>query len=222
MSPNPALLFDLDGTLVDTAPDLTSAANHVLEKAGLRGLDEAEIRKSTGQGGLAMLRAGLKLLNAEPTLTAEALLPDFLAYYGDHIADKSRVFEGLMPLIEEAKAAGVKMAVVTNKTEEMARKLISALKLDAYFPVIVGGDTLATRKPEPEMVFKAMKDLVVEKAIMIGDSYADRGAAEKAGIPFIGVGFGYGPFDVSVDDLQWFADQPQDLRFVVEAVAKSF
>ena len=222
MSHTSGLLFDLDGTLVDTAPDLAQAGNHALASIGRPPLSLEQIRLASGQGGLVMLKKGLSLTGGEITTSAEDLLPIFLEYYKAHIADYSQVFPGLLSLIEDAKAAGIPTAIVTNKSEDLAIRLLGALGILPLFPVVIGGDTLATRKPDPAPVYEAMKRLDVTEAVLVGDSYADHQAAKAARIPFIGVGFGYGPFDVNVSDLQWFADQPQHLRSVVEDVLGPF
>lgn len=217
-----ALLFDLDGTLVDTAPDLVAACNHALSTIGCGPVPYEDIRLAAGHGGMPLLAKALEITGAGDRVSAAGLHPVFLAYYEKNIASLGSVFPTLLDLVEAANAAGIKTAIVTNKPETLTHLLIEALNLANHFPVVIAGDTLAQRKPDPAPIREAMGRLGVASAVMIGDSYTDRQAAENAQIPFIGVGFGYGPMDVSADDLQFFADQPRDLRSQVSAVVGPF
>ena len=186
-----AILFDLDGTLVETAPDLCGAMNYTLSTLGLPPLRLEEVHSLVGDGARAMVSRGLAKHNFEADI--DALFDIFIAYYGDHIADESFVFDGLMPSIKALHEAGVKLAVCTNKPESLSRKLLAALSIDHYFGAIVGGDTLDVRKPDPEHILATLRQLDVrpDRALMVGDSANDVNAAKAANVPVIAVTFGY-------------------------------
>lgn len=188
------MLFDLDGTLVETAPDLASALNHTLAQAGLARLKLAEIRHMIGDGARAMLSRGLARAGAEVDAPDfEAMVRSFLDYYGMHIADESRPFPGVVAELERLAAAGVLNAVCTNKPEALSRKLLSLLALDRHFGAVVGGDSLPVRKPDGGHLLGALARLGVaaDRAVMVGDSANDVNAARAAGLPVVLVSFGY-------------------------------
>ena len=145
------LVFDLDGTLVDTAPDLVASTNHVLDHLGLPRVDEQSLRPFVGHGARHMIeRAVGPAVEAMTPAQHEALLARYLDYYGAHIAVGSRPFDGLVPLLEKLKAQGVKLAVCTNKMEHMSRLLLDELDLSRFFVALAGRDTLRNAKPHPE------------------------------------------------------------------------
>jgi phosphoglycolate phosphatase len=188
------LVFDLDGTLVDTAPDLIASTNHVLDHLGLPPVDAEMLRPWVGHGARYMIEravgpAGENLTPAEHA----ALLERYLDYYGSHIADGSQPFDGLLPLLDKYKADGVKLAVCTNKNERMSRLLLDALDMSHYFTAVAGRDTLPNAKPHPDALLGtiAMAGGEKSRAVMIGDSGVDVATAKAAGVPVIGVSFGY-------------------------------
>ena len=188
------LVFDLDGTLVDTAPDLVASTNHVLDHLGLPRVNEETLRPFVGHGARHMIERAVG--PAAETLTAEEhdeLLIRYLDYYGRHIADASRPFDGLLPLLEKFKANGVKLAVCTNKVEAMSRMLLDALDMSRFFVAVAGRDTLGAAKPHPHALLGTIKMAGGDKtrAIMVGDSGVDVATAKAAGVPVIGVSFGY-------------------------------
>jgi len=188
------LVFDLDGTLVDTAPDLVASTNHVLDHLGLPHVDELSLRPYVGHGAKHMIERAVgpaagRMSRAEH----EALLVRYLDYYGAHIADASRPFDGVVPLLEKFKAGGVRLAICTNKMEQMSRLLLDALDLSRFFSAVVGKDTLGASKPHPDALLGtiALAGGNRRKAIMIGDSSVDVATARAAKVPVIGVSFGY-------------------------------
>jgi len=190
----PALLFDLDGTLVETLPDLCAATNFILKKLGLATIDESQIRGMIGGGVRQILQHALT--NYEIHFTAEKLdseVEELIAYYHDHIADQSHVFDNVLPILERAQKANIKLAIVTNKRYGLAKHLLTTLGVQHYFPVIIGGDTLPTRKPDKAMLVEAISQLDADpkKTIMIGDSEADILAANAAEVTCVCVRFGY-------------------------------
>jgi phosphoglycolate phosphatase len=188
------LVFDLDGTLVDTAPDLIAATNHVLEHMGLARVDARSLRPFIGHGARYMVEhamgsAAAKLSDEEH----EQLLERFLDYYGRNIAVGSRPFEGTVEALQSFQRQGAKLAVCTNKMEAMSRSLLEALGMNHYFAPIAGRDTLASFKPHPEHLLGTIRLAGGDpaRAVMIGDSRVDIATARAANVPVIAVSFGY-------------------------------
>ena len=194
MRSSPTLLFDLDGTLADTAPDLCHTMNVLLARHGRPAVPEARVRHMVGGGARKIMERGFDETGApaSPALL-DQLFDEFIAHYGANIALHSRVWPGLLPHLERFHANGVKMGVCTNKVEDLSRKLLAALNIADYFPVVIGGDTLAVKKPDPAHLLEAIRRLGGEAAstVMIGDSAPDIEAATAAGLPSICVSFGY-------------------------------
>lgn len=207
------LVFDLDGTLVDTAPDLLSALNKVLDIEGLAHPPEAVVRYFVGHGAKSLLERATRLCGAAYTdERLDQLTAAFLEFYTADIAGLSRPFPGLIEALDEVEAAGARLAVCTNKRTDLSVKLLEALGLASRFAAIVGADSVAARKPDPshflETVSRAGGD--VRKAIMIGDTESDSGAARGAGAPIILVRFGYTQ-DPSTVDADWIIDGYEEL-----------
>lgn len=194
--PDRAVIFDLDGTLVDTAPDLMRATNFVLAGMGRRSLEMAEVRAFVGHGARALLTRGLAATGGLPEgYDVEPDYKRFVAYYSENIAAGSAPFPGLVPLLERLKDEGVGLGVCTNKLEGLSVQLLEALDLAKYFGAVVGPDTIGVAKPDPKPFFEAVNRLNLEspRAIMVGDSETDVLTARNAGVPVIAVPFGYTP-----------------------------
>ena len=183
--------FDLDGTLVDTAGDLTAAVNHALSLVGRAPLPEAAVRPMIGLGAKHMLEQGLAATGGVPDGDVERLYPELLRYYEDHIAVHSRPFPGLTEALDRLDALGVRTAVVTNKMERLARLLLGELGLADRMATIIGGDTLGVRKPSPEPILAMIERCGGGRAAFVGDSIYDVMAATNAGVPSIAVSFGF-------------------------------
>lgn len=188
-----ALIFDLDGTLVDTAPDLAASLDHVLTGYGRPPLGLAPVRHMVGDGARVMIERGFAATGGPPPDGVEPAFRRFLAFYRAHIADRSKPFPAVLEQIREARAAGCRIAVCTNKLEEPTNLLLSALQLTDLIDTTVCGDTLPTRKPDPAMVVECLRRLQVtaRDAVMLGDSLNDVAAAQGAGVPVVVVTFGY-------------------------------
>ena len=189
-----ALVFDLDGTLVETAPDLSAALNHVLAAEGRPEVALAEVRSMVGDGARALIARGLAASGSEPTANEiERRLPLFLEHYGDHIADQSRAYEGVVDTLSLLAAAGHPMGVCTNKPIVLTERLLEALDLARFFDVVLGGDSLPVRKPDPGHLLAVVERLqaAAERTVMIGDSRNDILSGRAAGMTTVAVAYGY-------------------------------
>lgn len=187
------IVFDIDGTLIDTAPDLTNALNHALMARGREPLPAASVRAAVGRGARVMIERALAFTAAEEDV--EAMLADFLVHYEANIAAESRPFPGAIAVLERLTAAGAKLAVCTNKREHLTRLLLQALEIEYFFGGIAGRDTFEVSKPDPGHLLGAipLTDGEPSRAVMIGDSAVDIQAARGASVPSILVDFGYCP-----------------------------
>lgn len=187
------ILFDLDGTLVDTAPDLAAAMNHVLAAHGRPPLPVDDVRHLVGHGARALISRGLAATgDARPDLV-EASTPLFLQYYAAHIADGSRPFDGVTAALDALAAAGCRLAVCTNKPTALAVSLIEALGWGSRFAAIVGFDAVPRAKPDAGHVHATLAACGGDAAtaVFVGDSATDVGAARNAGLPILLVSFGF-------------------------------
>jgi phosphoglycolate phosphatase len=189
------VIFDLDGTLVDTAPDLCAALSHALGELGREAVDAEVVRHLVGHGARALLEAGLALTGGNDEALVEAGLPLFLTYYAAHIADDSRPYDCVEAAMDALAAAGTTLAVCTNKPVALANALIAALGWTERFAAVLGGDSLSVRKPNGEHVVATVVAAghALADAVFIGDTAVDVAAAHDAGIPVIIVAFGFAP-----------------------------
>ncbi len=192
--PAPTIVFDLDGTLIDTAPDLIETLNVVFAKEGLPPVDYAIARNLIGGGAKAMIARGLEAEGGTVVpAKLQQMFDDFIAYYSAHIADRSQPFPGLVEALDVLAAKGCRFAVCTNKLEDLSRLLLDKLELTSRFDAICGQDTFHIQKPDPEILRRTIAAAggSPQHAIMIGDSATDIHTARAAGIPVIAVDFGY-------------------------------
>ena len=192
--PRPTILFDLDGTLADTAGDLCETMNVILTQHGRSRVPASRVRHLVGGGARLLLERGFAE-TGEPAGTEllDRTFEEFIAYYSDHIADHTQLWPGIEDVLKRLEEADVLLAVCTNKVERLSRQLLERLGIDRYFPVVIGGDTLSVKKPDPEHLFEAVRLLGGDRdaAIMVGDSETDIDAAKNARMPSICVSFGY-------------------------------
>ena len=194
MTSSRIVVFDLDGTLVDTAPDLINALNFVLDREGLPPVPLHSARNMIGAGARRLIERGLELEGRTASLEdITRLTGGFIDYYAAHIADVSRPFEGLEGALDELTALGYRFAVCTNKLEWLSKLLLDRLGLSSRFSAICGADTFGISKPDPAILRQTVARAGGElsSAIMVGDAGPDIGVARRAGIPVIGVEFGY-------------------------------
>lgn len=190
----PLVIFDLDGTLVDTAPDLIDSLNHTIAIADLEPVTFDDLTHLVGQGARVMIRRAFELRKVQLTDDqGEALLARFMDHYRANMPGKSTVFPGTVECLQRLASAGMTLAVCTNKTEALAIPLIETLGLTSHFAAITGGDTFPVRKPDAGHILGTIERAGgnPSTAVMIGDSINDILAARNAGIPSIGVTFGY-------------------------------
>lgn len=188
------VVFDLDGTLVDTAPDLINALNVVLAREGLPPMPLASARNMIGGGARKLIERGLEAEGREVSLAELArMTDDFIGHYAEHIADDSRPFEGLEAALDALAGDGYRLAVCTNKLEWLSRRLLDRLSLSARFAAICGADTFGVSKPDPAILRQTVARAggALAETIMVGDAGTDVGVARRAGVPVIGVSFGY-------------------------------
>jgi phosphoglycolate phosphatase len=215
-----AIIFDLDGTLVDTARDLTEALNVVLAQSGCRPVAPERVRNRIGGGARRLVALGF----AETGMALDAgeldrRTADFLAHYRAHLTDLSRPFPAVSETLRVLAAAGAIMGVCTNKPAEPSRQILADLELNSFFGTVLGGDSLAVRKPDPEHLGATIRALgaLPAHAVMVGDSEIDVAAARNLGVPAIAVAYGYAPIpavELGADAvIERFADLP-------EAIAK--
>ena len=192
--PHPALIFDLDGTLVDSAPDLMTATNVVLRSQGRPQLDPTTLRHMVGFGARALIEQAMAATGTpvEPQ-SLPSLVDIFLTHYRAHIADQSVAFAGVEQTLEQLVTQGVQLAVLTNKAQEMADRLLQALKLDRFFPVIYGAGRMSYVKPDARIFHDVVRELGGTPGVMIGDSITDVATARAAKAPVILVSYGYTP-----------------------------
>ena len=188
------ILFDLDGTLVDSAADLYRAMNLSLEKLGLPLVTEVQVRAWVGKGAAKLCEAVLLyLFGRVDEQQQKQLLDTFIEVYAEELCVNTQIYEGVLPFLEYGRMQGVKMACVTNKPEHLAQGILEILQLHDYFEMVIGGDTLTERKPHPLPLLHCMQaqKMSAAETLMIGDSSNDVEAARRAGIDCIVVSYGY-------------------------------
>ncbi|KMO43306.1 phosphoglycolate phosphatase [Methylobacterium variabile] len=199
----PIVVFDLDGTLAETAGDLIGTLNVILEREGLPPVALAQARELIGAGARALIQRGFAAGGRELTPgRLDELFRVFLAHYGQHLCDVSHLFPGVEAALDRLEAAGYRLAVCTNKPEDHSVRLLELLGVGSRFAAICGRDTFPYFKPDPrhltETIARAGGDPA--RAVMVGDSRTDVATAKAAGIPVVAVPFGY--TDVPVEELE--------------------
>jgi len=188
------VLFDLDGTLVDSAADLYRAMNLSLEKLGFATVTEAQVRVWVGKGAAKLCEAVLEhLFGQVDAQQQEQLLSTFVDVYAQELCVNTRVYEGVLPFLDYCQTHNITMACVTNKPEHLAKGILGILQLSPYFKIVIGGDSLSERKPHPLPLLHCveLEGTSTAETLMIGDSSNDVEAARRAGIDCIVVSYGY-------------------------------
>ena len=189
------VMIDLDGTLIDSAPDLAASANRMLQSLGMPAYEQAQVAQWIGNGVSRLVKRALTgEMNAEPDAGLyERGYAVFLEAYAELVSDQSRPYPGVVEGLEKLQAAGFQLACITNKAEAFTLPLLKDLGLDKYFKLIISGDTLAKKKPDPLPLLHACKHFGItpDHGVLIGDSINDTQAARNAGMPVILVPYGY-------------------------------
>lgn len=199
----PLVVFDLDGTMIDTAPDLIESLNHTIAAADLQPVTFDDLTHLVGQGARVMIRRAFNLRGAPlDEAQVEPLLERFLTHYKAHMPGYSRLYDGLTDAFDRLEASGMRLAVCTNKLEQLALPLLDKMGLTDRFAAITGGDTFPVRKPDARHLLGTIEKAGgnPQRAILIGDSINDIMAAKNAEVGSIAVTFGYS--DVPVESLE--------------------
>jgi phosphoglycolate phosphatase len=215
------IVFDLDGTLVDTAPDLINALNFVLDREGMPAVPLHAARNMIGAGARKLIERGVEVDGRITSVEdINRMMGDFIDYYAAHIADASRPFEGLEDALDELSARGCRFAVCTNKLEWLSKLLLDQLGLSARFSAICGADTFGVSKPDPVFLRETIARAGghPSAAIMVGDAGPDVGVARRAGVPVIGVGFGYTEVPIAELKPDLLIQHMRDLPAAVESL----
>ena len=220
---NKAILFDLDGTLVETAPDLMSAHNHVMDKYGFEKKPLSDIRYLAGRGAATMLMRSANSRNTKTEnkideKTQKEMTSEFIEFYSKNICKGSVINPGVIDYLKWCKDQKIHLAVCTNKMEHLAIKLLKEIKLYDYFDFIAGADTFNYRKPDPQHITSILEilNIPIENSIMIGDSETDAEASKSAKVKFILVKGGY--TEKNYDQI--FHDHLVDTFEEIEALSK--
>ena len=186
------ILFDLDGTIVDTAPDLMDAHNHVMKKFGHKEKKLSDIKSLAGKGAWVMMQRSFREEINNEKLKKE-MTKEFVDFYSQNIDRGSKPIDGIMEFLKWAKTKDISMAVCTNKQERLAIDLLKKLKMYDYFEYVAGSDTFPFNKPDPRHLTNVVEIMQgdLKKTIMVGDSEVDGKSAENAKIPFVLVKDGY-------------------------------
>jgi phosphoglycolate phosphatase len=186
------ILFDLDGTLVDTAPDLIAAHNHVMKKFGHEEKEMSDIKSLAGKGAWVMMQRSFKNEIQDENLKKE-MTKEFIDYYSKNIDKGSQPIKGIFNFLKWAKSKNISMAVCTNKQEKLAIDLLKKLNMDEYFEYTAGSDTFEFNKPDPRHLTNVVEIIGgdLNKTIMVGDSEVDAMSAYNAKLPFVLVKGGY-------------------------------
>ena len=199
MSQNFTILFDLDGTLVNTAPDLMHAHNYVMKKYGYNERKLADIKKLAGRGSKVMLTRSINDLtetsgkNVSENNTLDEMTKEFIDYYSKNILKESTLKKGLLNFLTWCKNNSISLAVCTNKQEHLSIDLLKKIKIYDYFDYVAGGNTFNYNKPNPKHLLDTIEVIGgdIKKTLMIGDSETDSNASKAANIPFILIEDGY-------------------------------
>ena len=214
------LIFDLDGTLIDSKLDLAHAVNATREHFGLPPLDLETVGTYIGNGAPVLIR---RAMGAEASQAdVDKALEFFMAYYGDHKLDNTRAYPGILEALEALHQASVRMAVLTNKPSRISGRIIEGLGLSKYFLRVYGGNSFDRKKPDPLGVETLLAETGVPKdrALMVGDSAVDVQTARNAGVKVCGVTYGFQPESFAADPPDMIVNRPEELARAVIAERK--
>lgn len=211
------LIFDLDGTLVDSRADLAAAVNHVLRGSGLPELSEAVVAGYVGDGARRLLQ---RAVGTAPGVDLDDALRRFLAYYGAHLLDRTRAYPGIPETLAAVAARGITQAVLSNKPAAMSRTILEGLGLSRFFAAVLGGDSLPAPKPDPAGVRRLCAETGAPPSavLLVGDSPVDLQTARAAGVGFCGVTWGFAAAGLRAAAATPLIDGPDELLELMERV----
>jgi phosphoglycolate phosphatase len=211
------VVFDLDGTLIDSRADLAQAVNYVLRAFELT---ELSLERVTGYIGEGARRLVQRALGTEHENRLDEGLQLFMTYYGAHLLDHTQLYPGIAAVLHELARRGVLLSVLSNKPEAMSRAILDGLGVLAVFRAVLGGDSFPARKPEPAGLehVRNLTGTPLEKMLVVGDSLIDLRTAEAAGIDFCGVAWGFGAEGLRATGAQPIIDEPAELIAIIEGV----
>ncbi|WOT05089.1 phosphoglycolate phosphatase [Shewanella youngdeokensis] len=221
-----AIAFDLDGTLIDSVPDLAAAVNATLQELDLPLTTAEQARSWVGNGAEMLMRRALSFALGTDVSEAKlaASMPRFMHFYKQHLQQHSRLYDDVILVLKQLSAAGFKLAVVTNKPYEFTIPLLKAFKLDSYFSIVLGGDSLAKMKPDPLPLAHILQQwqLTPAQLLMVGDSKNDILAAKAAGIASIGLTYGYNyGEDIALSSPAAVCEQFNEISALMNVTAES-
>jgi phosphoglycolate phosphatase len=217
-----AVIFDLDGTLIDSAPDITGAVNKLLTRYGRPTIGVEQVRGMVGDGAPILLRRAFAATGAEiDPLASDEIYQTFLDYYEQQPSSPDSIFPGVPETLDLLLARGLKLGLCTNKPERVTTEVLAQLNLARFFESVAGGDTLPVRKPDGGHVSWVMERLGAGKdgAVMVGDNHNDIAAARGAGIPVIAVSYGYPHFPTAEMGADAIIDHFTELPATLDALA---
>jgi phosphoglycolate phosphatase len=208
------LIFDLDGTLVDTKADLAAATNHMLQALDLPTLTVSQVERYIGDGARVLVE---RTLGPNRKSLTDQGLTVFLEYYTAHLLDHSRLYAGIATLLHDAHARGTILSILTNKPEVPSRAIVSGLAIAQYFTAVVGGDTLPVRKPDPQGVvhLRQLTGISLAQTLLVGDSRIDVETGRAAGVTTCGVTWGCGAAGLVTTPPEFVVDSVEQLRRVI-------
>ncbi|TPE63765.1 HAD-IA family hydrolase [Sandaracinobacter neustonicus] len=216
------IVFDLDGTLVDSADDLTASLNHALGVLGRRAIDPAGVRAMVGHGARKLLERGLAATGEVSPDLVEAGVQPFLDYYGANIAVHSRPFDGVEQALSGLEAQGLRLAICTNKPVALAEQLVEALGWQGRFRALLGADSRPYRKPDPRHLTDTLAAAGGQRAIFVGDSRTDADTALAALVPLVLVSFGYSTEPVATLGADQLIHHFNELEPAISAIQGQF
>jgi phosphoglycolate phosphatase len=213
MNPLPfrTVAFDLDGTLADTSPDIAAALNRMLRALGREPLAHDHIQSMVGHGARSLVQRSLLATGEAPEALVDEGLPLYLDFYAQDVCNGTAPYPGVERALDALARGGTSLALCTNKVEGLTHRLLGALGWTERFAAVVGGDTLATRKPDPAMLHEAVARAGGGPAAFVGDSITDAETARAAGVPFVAVSFGFSDRPVEALGADAVIDQFDDL-----------
>lgn len=218
------MVFDLDGTLVETAPDLHVALNHTLATRNLQPVPLESVRMMIGDGAKAMIRKGLSIYDVaidEDEIETQ-LWPTFLEHYRDNLTRLSQPYDACVETLQHLQGQGANLTVCTNKSQNLAEAVLSGLSMRSLFSNIIGGDALPFKKPDGRHIVETVLKTggCPERAIMVGDAWTDERAARNAELPFVFVSFGYGSLSDQPYDRLRSIDHWRDMQQALAELAR--